>query len=389
MENILEKINKATIKFLEPIDLNKTYETIVKEAIKLVNADYGSIFLEHEKELKRVYASSSVLYQTLIRKRGYTYNAYKQGKPSVLHLQKSKVKKIHKSIDNLNIRSTIFIPLSYKNKSIGVLSVDTLKDKYFAQKELNILKLFGSLATLAIIKMQLYDETKKALESRDIFISRAAHELRTPLTAMGGYIQLLHKKLALQNTKEYQWIDKVQKEGKRLALLIDELLEINRIRSGKSNYEFKESSLEKLIIDSVEDFKYIFPLRHIVLQNKLNRTQDTFIGDYYKLKQAFSNILENAAKYSSADTPIRVKLSVLSSYFSIEVSDKGVGIGTTDLLRIEKEDFHELNHKKESGMGWGLYLTYNIVKKHKGKIEIRTQVDKGTTITIKIPRIKS
>src|SRR5260221_3851234 len=178
MNDTLEKIYKAGLKFLDPLDPQQTYATIIEEAVKLVKADYGSIALQEDGEFKKVYSTSPVWFKSEVRKKANAYKVFTTGKPIILGA--SKTNKAHPELDEIGIKSSILIPLSYRKKAIGVLIVNSRKVQHFGENELEVLKLFGSQASLAIRKTQLYNETKQALETRDLFISMAAHELRTP-----------------------------------------------------------------------------------------------------------------------------------------------------------------------------------------------------------------
>lgn len=383
MENILEDIHKAGMKFLQPLTPEKTYSTIVKEAIALVRADYGSILIEKEGELQRIYASSPALFTIKVRKRGFTYSAFKKRVPSIVGIDK--VGKIHPKVKVLGIKSTIFIPLFHKNESIGVLSVDTSRKESFSKSEFRILKLFGSLASLAIKKTQLYDEVVKSLEARDLFVSLAAHELRTPLTTLNGYIQLLHKKLSHGNAVESQWIQHISEESQRLTRLVVELLEINRIKAGQLQFVLIECNLIDIINDVINKFRFIHPKRKIILNSNIKK-EARIIGDFDKLIQVFTNILENAHKFSTDESIISISVKKNDSFIDVKIQDRGKGIGKEDLPRVFEEFYKGKNRNEEGGMGLGLYLAKSIIEKHHGVINLFSKIHKGTTVEIKLPQ---
>lgn len=382
---IIEKIYKASLKFLEPLDGSSTLVTIVDEAVKLVDGDYGSILLMHEKELIRVYASSPIAYQTKIRKNGNTYTCFNTGKP-VLDTIKE-MQKAHPELKRAGIRSTIFIPLTNKGKSIGVLTVNSKNNREFSMYQLHILQLFGAMASLAIRKTQLYEEIKKALDMRDMFISMASHELRTPLTTISGYVQLLQSKMRNEEGVTKMWMDELGRELERLTLLVKELLEINRIKAGNLQYNFKESNITDIVNRAVRTVEFGHPGRKIILTNKLE-DKDSVIGDYDKLLQVINNILENAAKYSGDTDEIRMTLSKKNNQFRITVKDKGIGIPEKELPDIFKGYVQGKNHNRE-GLGLGLFLTKSIIEKHLGHINIRSVENKGTTVEVLLPKAKT
>lgn len=162
-QNSIEDIYKSVLRFLEPLTLDETYKRVVGEAVRLVKGASGSFF-----------------------ERG-TQKGYKS-------------------------RQSLHIPLSYQNEPIGVLIVSPKKDNKFSPKDREVLKLFASMASLAIKKAQLDEGTK-----------RLSHELRTPLTTISGYVQLLQSKIKPENGVPKIWIDELSKEVSRLTLLIKEL----------------------------------------------------------------------------------------------------------------------------------------------------------------------
>lgn len=382
MDNTLEKIYQAGLKFLEPLTPEETYSTIVNEAIKLVRGEHGAITLVSlSGELFRVYASSPHLYKIKIRPRGITYNVYKTHKPVILTA--SEIAKIHPEIEETDLRSDILVPLFYKRESIGVLSILSNKNKNFTQDDFRILQLFSQMATLAIRKTQLYSETRQALEMRDDFISMASHELRTPLTAISGYVQLLQNKFPLNGQAETRWISDLSGETFRLADLVNELIEVYRLESGRLSFEWKECSPRKITYESVRGFTRSNPNRKIDIQDKINFEKDLIVADPVKLKKAFTNLLDNATSFSDQDTPIIIGLKYSSPCFIVTITDQGKGIPKEELPHIF-DRFYRGSGNNHKGMGLGLYLAKDIIEKHKGSIKVQSKVNKGTVVTVKL-----
>lgn len=382
--NTLEDIYKASLKFLERLTPQETLSTIVGEAVKLVNGEYGSILLENENYLVRIYASNPLAYQTQIRMDGNTYKCFRTGKPILETIKK--MQNAHPELKKAGISSTIFIPLTNKS-SIGVLTVNSKRNQNFTSYQMRILQLFGSMASLAIRKTQLYDEIKKALDMRDMFISMASHELRTPLTTISGYVQLLQLKIKKEDGVSKIWMDELSKEVDRLTSLVKELLEINRIKAGNLQYFFKESNISEIVDRAVKNIEFGHPEKKIILENKLGR-DDVVICDDDKLLQVINNILENAAKYSPVGKEIKMILTKKNNQLRIIVKDKGIGIPSKDLPDIFKGYFHGKNHTRE-GLGLGLFLTKSIIEKHLGSIKIKSAENRGTTVEVILPKVKA
>lgn len=385
MNNILEKINKSALKFLVPLSPEETYVTIVNEATKLVGAMYGSIVLEQDGKLVRVYSSSPLAYKTVNRKQGNTQKAFKEKKVIVTYI--TEVAKYHPELIGIGVKTTVFIPLSYRGKSIGVLTVNLEKEPKGLEEHLDVLKLFGSMASLAVRKAQLHAETKKALEIRDMFLSMAAHELRTPLTTITVYLQLLSKRVQKYNDASLsRWVEELSSEAYRLSSLINELLVVNRIKAGELHYIWKECSVREIIRRAMLNFTSRYPGRRVTIEDNLNGGQDIIVGDFDKLLQVFINLLDNAAKFSPNETDIDLKLDRQNSSFIVEVKDKGTGISKEELPKVFEGFYKGVANQHKEGMGIGLYLSKNIITMHRGIVTIKSKSAKGTTVRVKLPR---
>lgn len=387
MNNILGRIHRSALKFLLPMTQKEAYETIVNEANKLVSTKNGSIFLPDPEtgKLERVFTSNPKLYPIKIRKKGITYTTFKYQAPTVI-AKTELLHRIQPKFREMGIKSIISIPLTYKGKSIGVLSLQSLKNEYFSRKELDVLKIFGSFASLAIRNTQLYDEIKSALESRDLFISMTVHELRTPLTSISGYSQMLSSKFAKTNTPESRWIKDLSWEAIRLTNLINELLEANRMKSGQFQFFFSECDLQKIVERALSEFRFTHPYHQIKFDNKSSGVS-RLIGDSTKILQMIVNLLDNAAKFSPVGSEIIIGLKSSQRHLRLSIKDQGKGISNKDRLRIFEKFYQGNNHTAE-GMGLGLFLVKNIIKQHHGAIQIKSKENKGTAVLIKLPILK-
>lgn len=133
MNTPLEKIHKAAVKFLVPLNPVETYKLIVDEATKLVKADYGHILLFQDNDLKRVYATDPIFFKIKNRRRGFMFNVFRKRRSIILALKD--VTSIHPLMQQIKIKSIVGIPLSYRNKSIGVLGLLSKKRNFFSEKK--------------------------------------------------------------------------------------------------------------------------------------------------------------------------------------------------------------------------------------------------------------
>lgn len=383
-DSILEKIYRTTLKFLGPSSLEETYANIVQGAIDLVEGDEGRMLLQEGDDFNIVYISSpGASYPQEVRKKGYVYTAFT--KRQSFCIKENQIRLIYPEIADRGIKSAVFIPLSYKSKSIGVLVIQSYKTEHFSSQELGILKLFGSMASLAVRKTQLHEETEKALHARDLFFSMAAHELRTPITTIYGYSQLLNNKTQGKDTVESRWIQSLHAESYRLTLLVQDLLEINRIRTNCSQFFLKECSLREMVCRATDNFKFNHPNRQIIVKDLLNNKSDIVIGDFDKLLQVVNNFLDNAAKFSPPESDIVLSLTSHLNDLTISIKDNGTGISKMERMKIFEEYYRGKDTNVE-GMGLGLYLAKNIIKYHHGIIKLHSKINQGTTIEVSLPK---
>jgi K+-sensing histidine kinase KdpD len=382
--DILEKIHTAGLKLLEPLDLPTLYEAIAYEAVKLVRGDEGRVLLRIDGEFQLAYGFPEIAKHVKVRKRGFAYRSFTKNEAFIVDMSEHPT--VHKELSQRGIKSILFIPLSYKKEALGVLVVQSYRNKKFTDKEMRILQLFGSIASMAIRRTQHYEEVQRALEIRDLFISMASHELRTPLTSIMGYSELLKYKLESEDGVAKVWANELVNEVMRLNLLVKELLEVNRIKSGSLEFNYKEASISAIVSRAVKTVEFGYPDKKIIFENKIG-SDDRVGGGVGGLSQELSNILENAAKYSPEQKEIKLTIARKDQKLKIIVKDRGIGIPESDIAEIFKGYARGGNHNRE-GLGLGLFLAKSIIEKHNGNISVRSKLNKGTTVEISLPQIK-
>lgn len=379
---MIEKIYLAFLKFLMPLSLDETYKKVVQEAKTFTGAKYGSIFIPDENGgFQRVYTSSSALHSVIPRKDGNTARVFKA---KDFYLLKTKLgESYHSRLKKFGVGEDLSIALSYNKINIGVLSLLSFKNKEFDEEKIEAVKLFRPLATLAIRKAILYEELQKSIEARDLFISLAAHELKTPLTSIMIYSQLLEKSVSQGQLPKLEQVEKLLNEEKRLTNLTNELLQINRIRTGNLQFEMKKCDLKEIILTALSRSQKTLAEHTARFYSRLGKSEVWVWGDFDKLLQVVTNLLDNAVKYSPPKSKITLTLKSTRLGLVLEIKDEGIGISEEDLPHVF-ERFYKIDNKKP-GMGLGLYLVSYIVQKHAGKIEIDSELGKGTTVTITLP----
>lgn len=381
----LKKLNIIAIRLLGRHSLQEIFQIIVEEANIFFDTAFGTIYLEQNGNFNRVYSTLPDPIQTKPRKNGYVYKTFKKGQIHVVPL--NTVTPIHPELSTLNTKFLIMIPLTYRGKTIGTLNLHSLKDKKYVDQELEIFKMFGSMASLAISEAESYAEIQNALELRDFFIALAGHELRTPLTVISGYIHLIKTKIKNNKPIEYKWIEQLSWENERLNHLVHELLEINQIKSGKLQFDFQENDLERIVSHSITEFNALYPQRNIIFKKLIQNEFVTLIADDQKLAQVIQGILDNAAKFSQKTSDIIISLKENRNFYILTISDKGKGMNKEDINKVFKGFYKPSDNTKE-GLGLGLFLAKYIVEKHQGKITIQSKLHKGTEVKVILPKLE-
>ena len=228
-------------------------------------------------------------------------------------------------------------------------------------------------------------EISRAEKMKNEFISSVSHELRTPLTAITGWSETMRQSLGDPEITE-KGLQVISHEATRLSGIVEELLDFSRLQSG--SFELKAVQMD--LLAELEETVLLFRER----ASRENLTVDyiecihlpPIIGDADRLKQVFINVMDNAIKYSNPGGVIHVEARLIGSIIKIIISDNGVGISPEALPHV-KERFFRANATR-SGSGIGLALADEIVRRHGGTLDIRSEEGIGTTVTIRLPIAK-
>lgn len=216
------------------------------------------------------------------------------------------------------------------------------------------------------------------------FISRVSHELRTPLTAIKGWAETMQYGVPDRITLE-KGMSVIVKESSRLTSLVEELLDFSKLQSGRLTMQMERMD----ILAEIDEAVYM--LRERALSEGKHLLYDDpeempiIYGDHNRLKQVFLNVIDNALKYTPEGGMIGVQVyrDYKENTIKIVVADNGCGIDPEDLPKI-KEKFYKAN-QKINGSGIGLAVADEIIKMHKGTLEIESSPEVGTTVTITLP----
>lgn len=219
---------------------------------------------------------------------------------------------------------------------------------------------------------------------KDEFLSIASHELKTPLTTIKGYIQLLEKYFQkLDDQKALKYIHQSDIYVDKLNQLISDLLDISRIQSGRMLLHLEEIQLCPLIKKTVK------ALQHLSSKHTLKYTctgNPKVIADKERIEQVLTNLISNAIKYSPEQCTILINLTKKQGFAQISVQDQGVGIPKAAQKHLFQRFYRVENVvNKFSGLGIGLYISKEIIERHKGQIWVESDEGKGSTFYFTLP----
>ncbi|WP_423188690.1 ATP-binding protein [Alkalibacterium sp. f15] len=214
-------------------------------------------------------------------------------------------------------------------------------------------------------------------------VSTVSHELRTPLSSVLGFTEMLLMR-ELKPEKQKKYLETIFKEAKRLTNLINDFLDVQRIESGKQEYEMKEVILNQIIMEVIDTFKHEND-HPIYLEDSASLT--SALADKDRLIQLLTNLISNAVKFSPAGGKVAIKIYNENDKIVVSISDRGIGIPERDLPDIFAK-FKRVDtgaSKKIGGTGLGLAISKGIVEAHQGAIWINSKENEGTTVSFSIP----
>ncbi len=233
------------------------------------------------------------------------------------------------------------------------------------------------------------DEAEIAVKTRDEFLSIASHELKTPLTSLKLQIQMRRRNIqkgafsALTPERFMAMVDDDEKQINRINRLVDDMLDISRLRVGKFILEPTEFDLGELVKEVVQ--RFLPQLEAAECSIHLNIPLPVLgTWDHARIEQVFTNLLTNAMKYG-AGNPIEIGVYKNETEATISVRDEGIGIAENDFERVFQQFERAVHPNEVSGLGLGLYIVKEIIHAHTGKISVQSQLKRGSTFTVKLP----
>lgn len=294
-------------------------------------------------------------------------------------------------IRSLGCGSCIVSPIVIRDTVHGAISlVSAPGARVYNENDLALAEELGRRAGIAIENALLYEAEQRAVKVRDEFMSIASHELKTPLTSLKLQSQIRSRALRKGEFSRFapeklpELVADDERQLNRLIRLVDDMLDVSRIQTGKLSLSPEKFDLREMVEDTLARFAPQIQLQgcHVDF-----RTKESSIGtwDRYRMEQVFTNLLTNALKYGVGST-IEISVSSDLDTAKLSVSDRGLGIDKKDHERIFGRFERAVAGGAIGGLGVGLYISKKIVEAHGGTIKVDSELNRGATFTISMPR---
>jgi len=244
-------------------------------------------------------------------------------------------------------------------------------------------KVYGAVTVLKDIT-----HFKELDEMKSDFVSTVSHEFRTPLTSIiMGLSLLMERGIVQRGTREYALLGAIQEDSERLVRLVNELLDLSRMESGRIEMQFRPVSICSVVEAAARPTLGQMADKGVVFANDCTEDLPEVNVDADKIIWVVSNLLGNALRYTPSGGVIGVRASVQGTRLMVSVSDTGIGISREDQAKIFKK-FVQIKGKDGTatgGAGLGLAISKEIVQAHSGRIWVESEVGKGTTFVFTLP----
>ena len=299
-----------------------------------------------------------------------------------------------RSTETLSGADNLYIPLATRESVVGLLGVKVV-EKLITPEQQKLMEAWAALAAIAIERVRLTEKAREAtlvLESdrlRTALLNSISHELRTPLASIMGSASTLLESDSLYSADErHELLESITDGSKRMNLILSNLLDTARIESGMMKLKYDWCDIEDVIGTALQHLSEQVENRR--LEINIREGIPLLQGDCVLLGQVVLNLVDNALKYSPADSSIEIQASATNEELTVSVADHGIGIPATDMEKIF-DKFYRVQHGESSipGTGLGLSICKSIVEAHGGKIWASNRSEGGAVISFSLPLTKT
>jgi two-component system phosphate regulon sensor histidine kinase PhoR len=272
----------------------------------------------------------------------------------------------------------------FPNYQIGISLVGQTIEDLVQQRALTNILLIGLLTIVLILGVWIvYRNIKKEVELAQIksdFVSNVSHELRTPLSLISMFSETLEMDRIKTEEKKKEYYSIISQEANRLSKIVNSILNFSKMEAGKRHYNFVDSYLNDVAENVYHSYKFHLEQKGFTFSIVKDESIPIIKIDEEAISEAIVNLVDNAAKYSNSTKEITIRTGMQNNFAFVEVEDRGIGIPEKDQKKVFEKFFRVSsgNVHNVKGSGIGLSIVKHIVDAHKGKIELSSEVNKGS-----------
>jgi two-component system phosphate regulon sensor histidine kinase PhoR len=231
---------------------------------------------------------------------------------------------------------------------------------------------------------------KKLEKIRVDFVANVTHEIRTPLTAIIGYLETINAGAINNIDDAKRFIDISLKQARRLNRLVEDLLVISKVELGELSFNYEEIALRNALESVIPLIEAKVKLKNITIHNKGPENDVTIRADRDRLSQILLNVLDNAVKFTPEEGSIIIDAGQKDNHIVLTITDTGIGISKEEVQRLG-ERFYRVDRSRSrdlGGTGLGLSIVKHLMTAHGGRMEIESQLGKGTKVSLLFSMVK-
>ena len=240
----------------------------------------------------------------------------------------------------------------------------------------------------AVVVLHDVSELHRLETVRRDFVANVSHELKTPITAIRGLVETVIDDGEMSPENRARFLDRIRDQSMRLSAIVTDLLTLSRLESEATMLELSSMDLRQPVLAALQPLLSIAAERGLSMETEIPAEPVEIMGDDEALRQAASNLLDNALKYTAAGGHVWVRVRAEDGNATVEVQDTGVGIEPRDQMRIF-ERFYRVDKARSrelGGTGLGLSIVKHVVLAHEGDVSVESCPGTGSTFRIRIPR---
>lgn len=296
-------------------------------------------------------------------------------------------------------RMNLVFPIKSTDKTVhGFLVLGAKKSGVkFSIEDIDLLNAVAGRTAATIDRIKLQEELIiERVESerldelnrmKSYFISSVSHDMKTPLTSIKILAELLQSSTEIKSEKAKEYLEIIEGETTRLTRLIDNVLEFSKIEKGIKEYRFENVNLNEIVRVTMKMMQYQLKLYKFQVDVLLSEDEKVIYADKDAVEEAIINLLSNSIKYSAENRFIKVSTLLENDFMILSVEDKGIGISKENVDNIFNP-FFRIDSKeiqRSGGAGLGLSIVKHIMDAHKGKIEVQSELRKGSNFKLLFP----